>query len=95
MKNEKKRFVRQTKCFFDKIRSVVQLTLPKRALYNIGTKNFTEVTRMKNKLMYTIGELLMTEAEETEDVRYMRDNEDVLYVVTKDGKRFRLTIEEA
>lgn len=53
-----------------------------------------EEIQMKNELLYTIGEFLMTEMEAVEDVRYERESENVLYVITKDGKKFALSIEK-
>ena len=54
-----------------------------------------EETQMTNKLLYTIGEFLMTEVEEVEEIRYERERENLLYVITKDGKKFVLSIEKA
>lgn len=50
---------------------------------------------MENKLLYTVGELLATESELVEDVRYTREEENSLYVITKDGQKFKLTVEKA
>ncbi len=47
------------------------------------------------QVLYALGELLMTECDIVEDVRYTRGEEGCLYAVLTDGRRLRLSVREA
>ena len=49
---------------------------------------------IREEILYAIGEFLMTETENVEDVRYPRGEEDCLYAVLTDGRRLRLSVRE-
>ena len=46
---------------------------------------------MENNVLYTVGELLMTETQ-VQDVRYVREEENCLYIITEEGEKYKLTV---